>query len=120
MKNGHWTFSLVEKLDFYVYFLDEILLFGWTRLDFYRHSEAQKNYILWDILPSKKLHNIYFLYVKGLATQIFKAKMILDDGFLKTMGILFKSKETNLVQWLSDFDVLTSPIDRIIASSEKE
>ena len=120
MKNGHWTFSLEEKLNLYVYFLDEILLFGWTRLDLYRHSEAQKNYILWYILPSKKLHNIYFLYVKGLATQIFKAKMILDDRFLKTMGILFKSKETNLVQWLSDFDVLTSPIDRIIAPAEKE
>lgn len=63
-----------EKLDLSVHFLNEKLLFGWTGLDLYRQSEAQKNYILWDILSSKKLHNIYFLYGKSLATQIFKAK----------------------------------------------
>ena len=63
-----------EKLDLSVHFLDEKLLFGWTGLDLYRQSEAQKNYILWDILSSKKLHNIYFLYGKSLATQTFKAQ----------------------------------------------
>lgn len=78
-----FTIFLEESLDLSVYFLNEILLLSWTRLDLYRHSEAQKNYILWDILSSKKLHNIYSLYGKRLATQEYKARLFLGDGFTK-------------------------------------
>ena len=86
---------LERSLDLSVYFLNEIL-FGWTRLDLYRHSEAQKNYILWDILSSKKLHNIYFLYGKRLATQEFKAKLFLGDGFTKFLGIKLEQFEVDI------------------------